>query len=144
VDRKTFGIPPKIELALHSEVNYIGRINGKPYGDFHIMAKPKTIVTPALTAEQITAMVDKIGDLKAQIAKLESQYNADVNVLKAMGTDRYYGELFEVNVFDQTQSRLDMEAVRAKLSPQFIAAHTTTKDVRVAKVTARLIAKSVA
>jgi len=106
--------------------------------------KTKVLELPALSAEQITTLVDKIGDLKAQIAKLESQYNADVGVLKAMGVDRYYGDLFEVNVFDQEQSRLDMEAVRAKLSSQFISAHTTTKQVRIAKVTARLIAKSVA
>lgn len=108
------------------------------------MAKAAVKTVPVLTPEQVSTLVDKIGDLKAQIAKLESVFNADVARLKAMGVDRYFGEWFEVNVFDQEQNRLDMEAVRAKLTPQFIAAHTTTKNVRVAKVTARLIAKSVA
>ena len=108
------------------------------------MAKQVKTVTPVLSAQQVTSLVDKIGDLAAQIAKLESQYKAYIAVLKEMGVDRYYGELFEVNVFDQQQNRLDMEAVRAKLSPQFIAAHTTSKTVRVAKVTARLIARSAA
>lgn len=104
------------------------------------MAKSKTALVPTLAPEQIPALVDKIGKLAAEIAALESQYKADIGALKALGVDRYQGEWYEVNVFDQTRSTLDMAAVRAKLSPQFIAAHTTTTDVRVAKVTARLIA----
>src|SRR5215471_3028058 len=108
------------------------------------MAKTKTLVTSVpLSPEQVAQMVDKIGDLKARIAALETQYNADVGVLKSMGVDRYIGEIFEINVFDQTQNRLDMDAVRAKLSQKWIENHTISKDVRIAKVTARLIAKSV-
>lgn len=101
--------------------------------------KTKKAATPALTAEQIAALVDKIGNLKAQLAPQLEQLENDLKVLKAMGPERYTGERFEVNVFEQEQNRLDMEAVREKLSPQFIAAHTNTKTVVVAKVTARML-----
>jgi hypothetical protein len=97
-------------------------------------------VTPALAPEQIKALVDKIGNLKAQLAPMLAQLDADIDVLKAMGVDRYIGERFEINVFDSERSTLDMKAVRAKLSPQFISAHTTTSTTRTAKVTARLLA----
>jgi hypothetical protein len=90
-----------------------------------------------LTAEQISELVDKIGLLKAQLAPLEDVLKADLNKLKGHGPDRYQGKLYEVNVFEVTSSRLDMEAVRAKLSPQFIAAHTTTSTTLTAKVSAR-------
>lgn len=96
-------------------------------------------VAPALSAEEITALVDKIGNLKATLAPQLEQLDADLKILKAMGVERYIGDKFEVNVFDKTDSRLDMEAVREKLSPQFIAAHTTTKIVRTAKVAARML-----
>lgn len=101
--------------------------------------KTKKAPAPALSAEQIKELVDKIGELKATLAPQLAALEADLNKLKAQGVDRYTGERFEVNVFEQEQNRLDMEAVREKLSPQFIAAHTNTKVVVVAKVTARML-----
>jgi hypothetical protein len=102
-----------------------------------VKTKPAPVT---LTAEQIVELVDKIGLLKAQLAPLEEVLKADLNKLKGLGPERYQGQLYEVNVFTQEQNRLDMEAVRAKLSPQFIAAHTTTTEVTVAKVSARKMA----
>lgn len=91
----------------------------------------------SLTAEQISELVDKIGLLKAQLAPMEDMLKADLNKLKGHGPERYLGKLYEVNVFEVTTDRLDMEAVRAKLSPQFIAAHTKTSTTLTAKVGVR-------
>ena len=96
-------------------------------------------IATALTADQVKELVDKIGELKARLAPELAKLDADIGVLKAMGAERYIGERFEVNVFDAERNTLDMEAVREKLSPQFITAHTTTKTVRTAKVTARML-----
>jgi 3'-phosphoadenosine 5'-phosphosulfate sulfotransferase len=90
-----------------------------------------------LTAAQIVELVDKIGLLKAQLAPMEELLKSDISKLKVMGPERYQGTLYEVLVFDSERATLDMEAVRAKLSPQFIAAHTTVTQVRTAKVQAR-------
>ena len=97
-------------------------------------------VAPVLDQDAIAELVDKIGLLKAVLAPQLEQLEADLNKLKAQGVARYEGKLYEVNVFEQEQNRLDMEAVRAKLSPQFIAAHTTTKVVRIGKVSSRKLA----
>jgi hypothetical protein len=98
----------------------------------------KVAAAPApLTADQITELADKIGLIKAQLAPLEAQLKADIDKLKAMGADRYLGNLYEVNIFPVEQNRLDMEAVRAKLSTQFITAHTKTSISLTAKVQAR-------
>lgn len=100
------------------------------------MAKAKTAPAPV---ENIPALVDEIGNLKATLAPQLAALEAKINQLKALGVDRYLGDRFEVNVFDKEDNRLDMEAVRAKLSHQFITANTTTKTVRTAKVTARML-----
>lgn len=99
--------------------------------------KLKVIEQPSLTTEQLSELADKAGLLRSQLAPLEEMLKQTLDKLKAHGVDVYAGKLFEVNVFDQERSTLDMEAVREKLSPQFIAAHTTTKTIRNAKVAAR-------
>jgi hypothetical protein len=88
----------------------------------------------------ITEIVDQIGTLKAQIAPLEKQLKDAQNALKALGDGKYEGVLFDATVFTQVRELLDMQAARAKLSPQFIAAHTTESTSVVCKVTAKQLA----
>jgi len=104
------------------------------------MAKTAVKDKPALTETQVKELVDKIGLLKAQIAPMEEMLKTDIDKLKAMGVNLYLGNLYEVNVFDKEDNRLDMEAVRGKLTTQFITAHTISKTVRTAKVTSRKVA----
>jgi hypothetical protein len=90
-----------------------------------------------MTSIELAALVDLIGEMKAHVAPTLAHLAKLERKLKANGVGRYQGLMYESNVFEQTRESLDMDAVRAKLSPQFITAHTTTKTVTVLKTTAR-------
>ena len=86
----------------------------------------------------VGALVDELGELKAQIAELEKKESAlKKQIQEAVGTGAAEGSLFRVTVTVSQRETLDMEAVRNHLSPQFIRAHTTSKDVTTIRVTAR-------
>ena len=76
-----------------------------------------------------TLLVDQIGALKSQIAPLEKQLKKLEAELKARGPGRYEGSLYDSTVSTYIRESLDMDAVRAKLSPQFIRAHTNETEV---------------
>ena len=101
------------------------------------MAKATKTLPPVLAPDMIVELVDKIGLLKTALAPQLQQLEDDLAKLKAQGVAVYEGKLYEVNVFDQERNTLDMAAVREKLSPQFITAHTKTASVRIAKVQSR-------
>lgn len=85
-----------------------------------------------------TNLIDKFGLLSAQIAELELRKKEVRDALiKNLGEGAHEGELFRVSISTSERSTLDMAAVRAKLTPQFIKAHTTVSDVTVVKATAR-------
>lgn len=84
-------------------------------------------------------LVDRIGTLKAQVAAQMDELKALEAELKAGGEGRYQGDLFEATVTISERDTLDMKAVRAKLSRQFIAANTTTTEVTTLRVTARVL-----
>ena len=86
---------------------------------------------------ELAAAVDEIGVLKAAIAPLEQRLKALQAKLKASGDGRYEGLLFDATVFTSERSTLDMDAVREKLSVQFLTAHTRTSEVVTVKVTAK-------
>lgn len=77
----------------------------------------------------IGPLVDEFGLLKAQIAALEAKLEPIKKQLGELEAGAYEGDLFRVTVSKYDQDRLDMDAVRAKLSRQFIAANTTTTSV---------------
>lgn len=85
----------------------------------------------------LAAAVDEIGLLKAQIAPLEAKLKAAQAKLKEHGDGRYEGTLWAATVSTSERESLDLDAVREKLSRQFIAAHTRTSEVVTVKVTAR-------
>jgi hypothetical protein len=85
----------------------------------------------------IAWLVDTIGGIKARIAPELARLKEMEAQLKAHGNGRYKGAHYEAKVFAQERNTLDMAAVREKLSPQFITAHTTTTEVTILKVTAR-------
>ena len=82
-------------------------------------------------------IVDQLGALKARIVELETQEKALRNALIARGDGAYEGQLFRATVSSTMRCTLDMDAVRAKLSPQFIAAHTRETPVQAVRVAAR-------
>lgn len=78
----------------------------------------------------LTTTIDMLGELQVRIAKLEAEAKALKAVLVEVGPGSYEGERFKVTVTKpSTRDNLDMKAVRAHLSHQFIAAHTTTTEV---------------
>jgi len=86
---------------------------------------------------ELAAAVDAIGALKAAIAPLEAKLKAAQAKLKAQGDGRYEGLLYDATVFTSERSTLDLDAVREKLSVQFLTAHTRTSEVVTVKVTAK-------
>ena len=82
-------------------------------------------------------LVDEIGRLKAQIAPIEKELKRKQDLLKAYGDGKYEGSLYDASVFTSERNLLDMDAVRGKLSPQFIKAHTTVSESVTVKVTAK-------
>jgi hypothetical protein len=82
-------------------------------------------------------IVDQLGFIKAEIAHLQDQEKAIKEQIIAQGFGSYSGQMFDVTVSPSTRDTLDMEAVRAKLSPQFIRAHTNTTSFTTVRVTAR-------
>jgi hypothetical protein len=80
----------------------------------------------------LAACVDRLGIIKAQLATIGESEEALKTRLAKSGKPRIDGELFYATISEGEQARLDMDAVREKLSPQFIAAHTNrTPFVRV-------------
>jgi hypothetical protein len=81
--------------------------------------------------------IDDLGTLKAAIAELETQEKALKAALADLAPGAYEGTLYRLSISESERSTLDMKAVREKLSPQFISAHTTITAVRTHKVSAR-------
>lgn len=87
--------------------------------------------------EEIEHLVDELGALKAKIADLEKQESALKKQLIASGVTNLEGELFRVTITKSIRESLDMEAVKAKLSPQFLRAHTRETEYTTVRVSAR-------
>jgi hypothetical protein len=85
----------------------------------------------------LTSAIDKLGMLKAAIADLEREEKELCKVLIENGAGSYDGELFRATVSKFTRETLDMTAVREKLTPQFIRAHTNKTPMAQVRVTAR-------
>lgn len=82
-------------------------------------------------------LVDQLGFIKAEIAHLQDQEKALKEQIIAQGNGTQHGKMFDVNVYESARETLDMEAVRAKLSPQFMRAHTNVTTFTTVRVTAR-------
>jgi hypothetical protein len=79
----------------------------------------------------LTSTIDQLGVLNAEIAKLEAAADALKAVLVEVGPGEYQGDFYKVTVGKPTtRDNLDMKAVRAHLSTQFITAHTTQSPVK--------------
>lgn len=90
----------------------------------------KTANLKAFARLQLVQKVDKLGKLLADIADLELKAENIKDWLKDKhGDGNYEGRLFRATVSTYDQDRLNMDAVRAKLSPQFIRANTETKEI---------------
>ena len=79
--------------------------------------------------------IDKLALIRLQIAKLEaSEKKVKDQIVAQFGIGYFEGDNFAANIIVADRDNLDMKAVRAKLSPQFISAHTTTQEVVTVKI----------
>lgn len=69
-------------------------------------------------------LIDSYGILRAEMAELFRKEKILRQEFDKLPVGAYEGELFRLAVSDVETERLDMKAVRQKLSPQFISAHT--------------------
>jgi uncharacterized Zn finger protein len=72
--------------------------------------------------------VDKLAEIRAKIADLKKLETLLVNELKQSGTGTYDGTTHYAVVSEFSRETLDMDAVREKLSRQFIKAHTKVTE----------------
>ena len=85
----------------------------------------------------LTSAIDRLGNVKAQIAALKKEEDALKAVLIDNGPGAYEGDTWRATVSVADRETLDMEAVREKLTPQFIRAHTNVTEVTSVRVVAR-------
>lgn len=91
-----------------------------------------------IEGQAVGAIVDQLGRLQAQIADLEAQADAIKTTLAICGEGAYEGALFRATVSKSERNSLDMKAVRAKLSRQFIAANTNVTAVTSVRVVSKI------
>ena len=88
-------------------------------------------------ASNLASTVDQLGNIKAQLAELQRKERELKDILIEQGPGEYDGDMFRATVSTSERGTLDMEAVRAKLSPQFITANTNVTEVTAVRVVAR-------
>ena len=92
---------------------------------------------PESRAAFLARHVDELGTLKARIADLTTRETYLKQLIAGDGPGAHEGHDWRVTVSVSTRETLDMAAVREKLSPQFIRAHTKSTEVVTVRVTAR-------
>ncbi len=86
----------------------------------------------------IEKLVDQLGYLRAQIADLEAVEKRLKDQIASRGAGAYEGEVFRARVTVGERETLDMVAVREKLTPQFIKAHTKVSETVTVRVGAKV------
>lgn len=76
------------------------------------------------TQKTLADVCDQYGELMAEQAALKIRIDILKKKLLTEGEGAYEGDIFRVTVATSFSNLLDMDAVREKLTPQFIAAHT--------------------
>jgi hypothetical protein len=96
-----------------------------------------SITAGAATTACLQSVADEYGTLCAQMAALKARQAELKATLVAAGVPAVEGSLFRVTVSTGIAETLDMVAVRAKLSPQFITAHTIKTERTTVRCSAR-------
>tara|TARA_R110000868_G_scaffold257185_1_gene514296 strand:- start:485 stop:781 length:297 start_codon:yes stop_codon:yes gene_type:complete len=81
-----------------------------------------------LDVKTIEKNVDRVAELAAQIAELNAEKKQLTEELKNIGEGKYYGTEHYLTVSLSERGTLNMKAVRAKLTHQFITAHTQVTE----------------
>jgi len=92
------------------------------------------------TVGQLTAgadLIDAMGRLKAEKANLERREKALRDQIVALGLGPHEGADYRATVSVSERETIDMDAVRAHVSRQWLQAHTTVSTVTTVRVVAR-------
>lgn len=85
-------------------------------------------------ATNLQRTIDALGVVRGQIEELKKREQELRDIIASFGEGIYEGEEYSATVSVFLRENLDLEAVRRKLSPQWLRAHTlrqTIKNVRV-------------
>lgn len=91
----------------------------------------------SLKRHRICNQVDDLGYLNAQIADLQKKAEHIKDELGKLRPGPYEGRLFRATVSKHKALRLDMKAVKKKLSRQFIKANSIETKVTTVRVVSR-------
>jgi hypothetical protein len=91
-----------------------------------------------MTNENLRPLIDDLGRIRAELAELSKRERELKDQLIGLGEGAYDGDLFRATVSRSERETLDMEAVRSKLTPQFVRAHTRVTPVTTVRVSARV------
>ena len=82
--------------------------------------------------------VDHLGDLRAQIKRLQDQAKGIERKLKDAGRQEFNGIRYRVTVSCSDRARVDWKTVAERLEPsrQLVSAHTSHQEVCVLRVSA--------
>jgi hypothetical protein len=82
-------------------------------------------------------IIDTLGLIRKEIEKLEiKESKVRDKVIARYGEGYFEGDNFSAAIIVADRGNLDMKAVRAKLSPRFIKAHTTIQEVTTVRTAA--------
>lgn len=84
------------------------------------------------------AVVDELGLLKAQIAKLEAREKELTDALKAVGGDKFAGKFFDATVSRSERANFDVKKLREDLGEEVCAPYVKAPTQI---VTLKLVAK---
>ena len=85
--------------------------------------------------KNINTKIDRLGHLNEAIATYKAEADELRKEFKKAGITQGHAAEFDLAVIEQTRTYLDQKAVKAKLSPQFLAAHTRKAVVQSFRVT---------
>jgi hypothetical protein len=85
----------------------------------------------------LSKIIDDLGLLQAQIAKLAREEKAMKEALADLSAGKYESERFTLTVSAFDTTTYDNEAIRAHCSPQLLAAHRIVKPSRRLAVSVR-------
>ncbi len=90
-----------------------------------------------MTNATLKQLIDRAGQRKAESADRELAMAEIKKALIKAGVESAEGDLFRVTIAKTERALLDMDAVREKLTQQFITAHTVISRSTAMRVTAR-------
>lgn len=110
--------------------------------DFHNFARAILAAPPARTAPTLADKVDRLGEIKAAQADLQTEYDRIRAELEAAALPAIDGHQYRVTFSTSTRDTVNWQAItrRLKASAQLIRAYTTTSEPATAcRVTARKV-----